>query len=73
MPPFGDRSRERSPQRRLVDDLLYACMGPVLALVLGRLMNDDLTGYPLTFGVTWLVVGLLMATSRYLLARRHAA
>ena len=52
---------------------MYACLGPVLAVALGGLTGDDLTGYPLTFGATWLVLGLLVATVRYVVARRRAA
>ena len=56
-----------SPRLRLVRDLLYACMGPVIALGLGALLEGgDISGYPTTtFAVTWFVIGLLIAGLHY--------
>ena len=60
-----------SPQRRLADDLLYALVGPVIALFGGLLAKDDLTGYPLTFGLGWFVLGVVIAAVRFALALRR--
>ncbi len=51
-------------QRRLIRDLAWACIGPVIALVGGLLVETE-RGYPLTFGITWFVVGLVRAALHY--------
>ena len=58
-----------TPKRRLRHDLLYALAALPFAMALGLLSNDALTGYPLTFGGTWAVLGTVMAVGRYLVNR----
>ena len=61
-----------TPQRRLRFDLLYAAAAVPFALLLGLLLDDDVKGYPLTFGATWAVLGTVVAVSRYVRSGRAA-
>lgn len=70
---FGPDLRSITPQRRLRHDLLYAAAVLPFALLLGLLLGDDLTGYPLRFGLTWFVVFTVMAVGRYVVGKRHAS
>ena len=58
-------------RRRLRYDLLYAVAALPFALLLGWLRDDDLTGYPLWFGGTWLVLGTAVAVGRFVMSRRE--
>jgi hypothetical protein len=58
-----------TPKRRLRHDLLYALAVLPFAMLLGLLLDDELTGYPLTFGGTWAALGTVMAVGRYVMSR----
>lgn len=60
-----------TPKRRLRYDLLSAAAALPLAILLGLLLHEDLTGYPLTFGATFAVARSLLGARRYLIDRHR--
>ena len=68
---LGPDLQSMTPRRRLRHDLLYAFAVLPFAMLLGLLLNDDLTDYPLTFGGSWAVLGTVMAIGRYLMNRER--
>lgn len=68
---FGSDLQSMTPTRRLRHDLLYAAAVLPFALLLGLLLDDELTDYPLTFGGSWVVIGTVMAVGRYLMNRER--
>ena len=68
---LGRDLQSMTSTRRLRHDLLYAVTALPFALLFGLLLNDDVTGYPLTFGASWAVLGIAMALGRYFMNRDH--
>lgn len=69
---IGPDVRVMTPQRRLRHDLLYAVASIPFALLLGLLLDDELTGYPLAFGGTWATLGVVVAVGRHLRSKRRS-
>jgi hypothetical protein len=66
MPRLSQDRTPKSPQRRLVDDLVWACIGPAIALVGSTLFDAD-DDYARMFALTWFAIGLVIAIAKYAL------